>query len=280
MRLPNAAAICGGLAVALMQPTNATAVHSRAPTCLDEPATIVVAPGDPPTHGTSGRDVVVVRPRSEVPARVRVGGGDDLICGVGELFGGRGDDRFARTADSCPHGGLGRDTLVGGPGQNCLRGERGDDVARGRAGRDTLFGGPGDDVLFGGAGRDHIIVHGPQDVRVDLRRGVARGLGTDRLHSVQDASVGRGDNLVIGTDAVNLIDAQGTGDNRLYGRGGDDYVFGGRGEDDIRGGRGDDTLNAEPGDDTLRGGAGVDEGDGGPGTDRCSSVEAARLCER
>lgn len=268
------------MVIALATPTTAAATESQAPTCLGEAATIVVRPGDGPATGTSGPDVVVVRPRGEVPARVRTGDGDDLVCGVGELFGGRGDDRFARTSDSCPHAGRGRDTLVGGRGQNCLRGERGDDLVRGRAGSDTLFGGPGDDVLFGGAGRDHIIVHGPQDVRVDLRRGVARGLGTDRLHSVQDASVGRGDNVVIGTGAVNFIDAQGTGENRLYGGGGDDYVFGGRGADDIRGGGGDDTLNAEPGDDTLRGGAGTDEGDGGPGTDRCSSVEVARHCER
>ena len=80
-----------------------------------------------------------------------------------------------------------------------------------------------------------------------------------------------------GTDADDLIDAQGgndaihagsgndivlagEGDDFVLGESGDDTITGGEGEDTIRGGDGDDTFIATPndGDDEYNGGAGID----------------------
>ena len=77
------------------------------------------------------------------------------------------------------------------------------------------------------------------------------------------------DNILTGTDGVDVISGRG-GNDRLFGLAGDDILDGGEGDDFLVAGAGDDTLAGGLGDDTLRGGAGADVIDGGDGSDWAS----------
>ena len=92
-----------------------------------------------------------------------------------------------------------------------------------------------------------VIENGSREA--DLLRG---GTGDDRLFGKG------GDDVLFGND----------GDDRLSGGGGDDWVVGGDGNDRLNGNRGDDALLGGDGDDRLKGGSGDDRIDGGRGDDR------------
>ena len=87
---------------------------------------------------------------------------------------------------------------------------------------------------------------------VSLLSGSARGLGTDSLVEVENASGGYGNDILSGS----------RGPNRLHGRSGEDTIRGGEGDDTIMGGLNDlrrpdrvDHLSGGPGDDMIDGGA-------------------------
>lgn len=84
-----------------------------------------------------------------------------------------------------------------------------------------------------------------------------------------------GDDVILGTDEADEIDALGgddiicalDGDDEVVAGSGDDQVDAGPGDDDVRGGSGDDTIWGRGGADIIRGNGGVDTIRGGSGDD-------------
>ena len=156
------------------------------------------------------------------------GGDDRLIGGSGEseLIGGAGDDRLGGEHPCC-----------GDPN------EAGEDVLAGGPGADLLFGGDDDDELDGGPGADtaDYAFSGTRGnvpaVRVDLRRGIATGQGTDSIESCE---------RVIGSDRDDVLSGT-AGRNVLAGREGDDVIRGRDGRDKLLGEGGHDVLRARDG---------------------------------
>ncbi len=174
--------------------------------------------------------------------------GDDIVDarnfdGIGEIHGGRGDDRLLGDRDTSTliTGGAGNDTLAGGSGGETIDGGAGNDVIRGMGGRDFLAGGGGNDTIIGGSDIDT----------------VQGGNGADLIRT------GGGNDFVFGDGGADTIDGQG----------GADILIGGAGRDSLRGGGGGDTLRGGDGNDVIAGGAGNDEisGDGGADTLRGGS---------
>jgi Ca2+-binding RTX toxin-like protein len=223
---------------------------AKAPTCLGVPATIVDLRESAEVWGTPGPDVIVVRAEASVYGR----GGNDLICGHGDLRGGPGDDEismrgnpdgeldfvsaFGRTGDDTirrdepptddPHfwiesfGGPGNDELFGGPNPDLLAGGPGDDRVLGRGSVNFLLGGAGSDHLLGGPSRDHVIGGpGPDDLHGGAHR--------DRLNGAA------GNDLILAGDGM----------DQAFGSSGDDRIFGQKGVDSADGGPGEDVCRSE-----------------------------------
>lgn len=83
---------------------------------------------------------------------------------------------------------------------------------------------------------------------------------------IHDFSAGRGDDIVRGNLAANILSGN-AGHDRLSGAGGDDVLSGGSGNDTLLGGAGLDLLSGGTGNDRLDGGAGRDRLVGGAGAD-------------
>lgn len=169
--------------------------------------------------------------------------GEDRIEDFEIIVGGRGNDRIS--------GSRGGDMLFGGNGDDRLRGRDGDDVLVGGAGDDELKGedgndtfvvvllpgtDDGDDTVDGGDGIDRYDASAAtQAVVIDLDRGIATGveIGNDSLSSVETAIGGKGDDIIVASNAVNFL---------AGGAGADIFVFrslaalanGGEGRDEIR----------------------------------------------
>jgi hypothetical protein len=125
----------------------------------------------PTLMGTSGRDLLVGTPSSDV---IHAGPGDDLVLGLG-----------------------GDDVLCGGPGIDTLFGGRGSDIVIDTAGRTLVFGGRGDDQITTGDEADRVWAGAGDDV-------VKTGAGRDRVHG------GRGaDTLDAGPDRELVDGGQG-----------------------------------------------------------------------
>ncbi|MDA0183783.1 hypothetical protein OJ997_25980 [Solirubrobacter phytolaccae] len=163
---------------------------------------------------------------------------------IGEVSGGHGNDRLESDGGRM-NGGEGDDTLIGGPGNNLLDGGPGQDALYGGPSNDGLLAdgegaAPVADLIDGGGGQDTATyTQRATPVRIEL----ARDLGPegDTLTSIEHATGGRADDVLIGDDAANNLDGAG-GDDRIEGRGGDDYLEEDSGRDDVRGGAGDDRL--------------------------------------
>ncbi|MEQ8320054.1 MAG: cadherin-like domain-containing protein, partial [Rhodospirillales bacterium] len=179
-------------------------------------------------------------------------GGNDTLTGWGGddvMAGGDGDDKMF--GDQWYHDGAdGDDTLFGGAGDDTVYGGGGDDVIDGGADDDQLHGdlwyddaGGGSDTIDGGAGNDTI----------------SGGTGSDVLDG------GEGDDIIYG-DQVGY-EANGDGDDTIYGGDGNDTIYGGGGDDVIESGAGDDEAYGGQGDDLFIFGAGdgADYFDGGNG---------------
>jgi Ca2+-binding RTX toxin-like protein len=222
---------------------------------VDGPASPVVGtPAGGVLMGTSGADLIF-----------GMGGVDFVIAGAGAdvirlaesddfADAGAGNDVvWAGEGDDDVLGGDGNDMLYGEAGDDWVSGDAGDDMVDGGAGNDELFGGDGDDKFIGrandgddlidaGAGNDTLDLGTLSEaVHVDLGTGVGgRGhvtgsqSGTDTLYGVENVTTGSGNDTIVASNAVNIMD----------GGGGEDvFVFGSAAAAD-----GDTILNFEAGD--------------------------------
>jgi Ca2+-binding RTX toxin-like protein len=215
---------------------------------------IVATPAGGVLMGTSGADLII-----------GAGGVDYVIAGAGAdvLRLGEGDD-FADggAGPDVVWGGIGNDDILGGGNDDMLYGEagsdwisggHGDDLIDGGTGADELFGGDGNDTFLGRIGDGNDLVDGGADidmldlgllteaVEVDLGTGVGgRGhvtgsqSGTDTLYRVENVVTGSGNDTIIASNAVNVVDG---------GDGEDVFVFGSAAAAD-----GDTIVNFEAGD--------------------------------
>ena len=139
-------------------------------------------------------------------------------------------------------GGSGGDVVAGGEGADLLLGQSGNDWLAGLGGGDRLDGGAGNDLLEGGAGRDLAsYATRREDITVDLAAQAGGGPGeVDRFTDIEDASGGRGADVLLGSDGDNLLYGGPEGPDRAEGRAGDDSLsarraIGGPGDDHIDG---------------------------------------------
>ena len=168
---------------------------------------------------------------------VELGDGDDTAGTDGaNVYGGPGDDSLTGQSGTLS-GGPGPDVLTAGPEGVVFQDDDGPEPAQ-----DRYIGGPSPDTLsYRGRG---------SGVRIDLARGRV-GPDGDVVTDVEDATGGRGGDVLIGTGA----------DNTLEGGGGADRIFGGAGADTIHTGilggidspdrAGPDRVNAGAGRDTV-----------------------------
>ena len=134
-------------------------------------------------------------------------------------------------------------------------------------------------VLTGTPGETDI---GVLDVRITVSDLAAATVSDDFLIEVQPAEPEppnvitgvKGDNVLTGSDGVDIISAQ-RGDDVIYGLGGDDAIQAGRGMDTVYAGSGNDQVNAGSGNDVVYGEAGDDVLDGGSGDDLLSGGAGA-----
>jgi len=150
---------------------------------------------------------------------------------------------------------VGRDTLIGDAGPNKLVDDLGGgERFIGRGGDDIIYG-DGDsqppqrgDVFDGGEGTDTVSysrIYFNRGVVISLVAGQVTRAAYDRLRSIENATGGRGEDRIFGTQWDNVL-------------------IGGFRDDVLAGRRGDDTGNG---------------GNGGDGTDTCRGIEAAVSCE-
>jgi Ca2+-binding RTX toxin-like protein len=152
------------------------------------------------------------------------------------------------------HGNDGADFIVGGDGNDYLYGGAGDDVLLGGNDNDFLYGGADADVLSGGDGLDFVHYDiDPSDgvgVNVNLTSGEGSGGDAegDELFSIENVTGTNYDDVLVGSNVANVINAYG----------GQDYIHGLGGDDTIEAGGGDDQVSGGAGADTLEGGGGID----------------------
>ncbi len=164
-------------------------------------------------------------------------------------------------------GGAGNDKIVGGAGNNMLIDGTGNDLVYGNGGDDTFHAGLGNDTYDGGAGYDTINMSlATQNATVDLSRGTASGLGTDKLVSIEGIIGSASADTLTGSASDNRIDG-GAGDDQIYGGAGNDTLLGGAGNDQIEGGSGNDVIYDGSGNDSVNGGDGNDYIFAGSGQD-------------
>ncbi len=224
-------------------------------------------PGDDTLDGDSGSDHIdgqegrdtVTYAASPFKARVKLWAGEATGWGtdallhlenvVGSPLGDRieGDDR--------------ENHILGGAGRDRITGVGGNDMLVGGNGKDFFKAGPGDDTVIGGLGVDTYTLRSSRvPVKINLKKHVALGQGTDLVLECENAVGGRSHDRVTGTGGRN---------HRLVGGKGKDVIRGLGGPDRIRGGKGDDVLIGGAGEDELRGTGGDDKLFGGPGRDLC-----------
>jgi Ca2+-binding RTX toxin-like protein len=222
-------------------------------------------------------------------------------------------DRMGTQDNDQMYGNFGNDILWGYDGNDVLSGWSGDDLVFGGAGNDLLICGEGEgnDTYDGGVGEDTVkYVSALAGITVDLATGTAfsmydddAGIGFDTLINIEHIIAGNHDDLLIGNDGANSIEA-GSGNDTLMGGDGADTLDGGDGFDtadysgislpvivfldgsmdvivsvggvaadtirsieNVIGGDGNDSLIGDIADNLSRGGDGKDTIDGGAGMD-------------
>ncbi len=167
--------------------------------------------------GFAGTDYIVSGTAADI---IRGDEGDDFIYaedGRDIVFAGDGDDDVFGGADD--------DALYGEDGDDWIAGDGGNDMLDGGLGNDTVFGGDGDDMFIGrandgddfydgGSGIDTLDLGSVGGgVRVDLGTGIGgRGsvtgvqTGTDTLYGIENVTTGSGNDTIIASTAVNVID--------------------------------------------------------------------------
>ncbi|NJC39803.1 Ca2+-binding RTX toxin-like protein [Brevundimonas alba] len=200
---------------------------------------------------------------NELDNTITGGGANDVLAGRGgadTLQGGAGLDTAdyysavaGVTADvasgASNDGDGGADTFVsienlrGSAYADRLTGDAADNVLDGGGGNDTLIGRGGNDSLRGGAGTDTADYSAASSgVTVRLNTGTVNDGegGVDTLVSVENIVGSVHDDLIVGSDGVNVLSG-GAGSDTLLGLGGDDVLMGGAGAaNQLQGGAGDD----------------------------------------
>lgn len=193
--------------------------------------------------------------------------GDDLLEIENAIGGAGGDVLYGSSGDNQLIGGAGNDQLRGGDGNDTLGGGEGDDWLQGDYGADSLSGGEGTDWLDYSAREEDMLLS------VDAPSGADNGAEGDLIDAdIENFRTGIGNDVIVGSDADNVIDgglgndtiSGGAGDDLLLGNGGNDLLSGQAGDDILFGGDDNDILDAVDGDtaastDRLMGDNGDDE---------------------
>ncbi|MGV3576670.1 MAG: peroxidase family protein, partial [Devosia sp.] len=183
--------------------------------------------------GFAGTDYIIANAGVDV---IRAGLGDDFVdAGAGRdiIFADDGDDDvFGGDDDDLIYGEAGHDRLFGGSGNDLIDGGDGNDTVFGGAGNDIFVASmnDGNDTYYGGelsgdSGNDTLdMAFLTVDAVVDLGTGVGgRGSavstesGTDTLYGIENVTTGSGNDTIIMSNAVNVVDG---------GAGEDIFVFG------------------------------------------------------
>lgn len=231
-------------------------------------AGIIVATDAAAIDMGEGDDRVELRSGSSVYGQILLGAGNDTLtaadgdldvdAGAGNdtVTAGEGDDLVRGGAgDDIIEGGEGDDALQGGDGTDRLIGGLGDDILLGGAGNDTLIGGEGNDLLDGGEGidtADHSADAAGINANLATGRATGEDTGNDRLAGIENVIGGKGDDVLIGNAAANVLTGgegndrivAGAGDTADGGKGGDtiEVGTGAGGSVNVDGGEGDDTV--------------------------------------
>jgi Ca2+-binding RTX toxin-like protein len=201
--------------------------------------------------GTAGDDVLTGSRHGDTI--IALGGHDSVLAGGGDdvIRGGAGDDYLnGEGGRDMLFGGEGNDDLLGGAGDDMLYGDAGHDRIFGGEGNDLIDAGTGEDTAVGGAGNDRFIAaigdgndtyYGDDmsgylagvdtldmaaitaGITVDLGTGFqGRGSasssqsGHDVLWGIENVVTGSGNDTIIASGAVNVMDG---------GAGSDTYRF-------------------------------------------------------
>jgi hypothetical protein len=185
------------------------------------------------------------------------GSGNDTLVGGCQITGDDGNDTLVGCLNTLPA--LGH-RLLGGRGDDSIEGSNASEVIDGGGGRDVLLGGGGNDdlgdgdseagdigadLIDGGAGSDTVSYSARRaDLTIDLARadGPQGAVGEgDTLRNVENVIAGRGNDVLLGSDAANRLDG-GAGADRIDGRSGNDQLLGGADSDNVQGGPGADLV--------------------------------------
>jgi Ca2+-binding RTX toxin-like protein len=184
--------------------------------------TIFLGAGDDNVIGGTGADTVTLD------------SGDDTVRLDDIANDGRsGEAKNVRSDVEVIDGDGGSDNLFGNAAANTLLGGSGNDLIDGGGGPDVLEGGSGADELNGGPDFDRVVYSGSGAETItldDVRNDGASGELDNVRSDIEDVAAGPGNDVVVGSDAANVLDG-GDGDDRLEGRGGVDTYFGGAGAD-------------------------------------------------
>jgi Ca2+-binding RTX toxin-like protein len=244
--------------------------------------------------GTANADVLLGTDGNDT--LIGYGGDDTIMGGDGDdvILGGDGNDAlFGDAGRDVIFGGAGNDHIFGGDGDDMLFGDEGNDVIMGGAGNDYIKGGAGDDVIYGGAGNDVFVAevgdgndtyYGDEawggtgndtldmsaitaNITVDLGTGAmgngfakSSQTGHDTLWGIENVITGSGNDVIIASRAVNIMDG---------GEGNDIFRFLSAQDAD-----GDTILGFQPGDRIDLSGIDADAGVSGNQTFTLMSGEA------
>ena len=163
-------------------------------------------------------------------------GNDNLAGGAGadQLIGGVGDDILIGNGDNDTIlAGAGNDTVLAGSGDDTAFGDDGDDLIFGNEGRDVINGGAGNDTIFasigdeddvynGGAGSDTLDLEAiTASLVVDLgSNGIGSSAsaqsGIDSLSGFEHVKGGSGNDTIIASNSVNVLDGGGGSDTFVF----------------------------------------------------------------
>jgi Ca2+-binding RTX toxin-like protein len=162
-------------------------------------------------------------------------------------------------------GDAGNDVINGSKRADYIFGGKGNDQINGRGGNDFLFGDTGNDLFLettdsgtdryaGGAGTDRITyaLH-DNDVTIYLDGSATSGEAGEKdtvLSDVENATGGRGNDLIVGNAGANIL-LGGRGKDKITGMAGNDLVCGQEDNDLLYGGSGSDIIVGGHGHDTM-----------------------------
>jgi serralysin len=128
-------------------------------------------------------------------------------------------------------GGNGNDRITGNGIANVIYGNDGRDTLIGNQGDDRLIGGDDNDTLSGGSGIDTAYyTQSRTAITARLESGYIKGIGYDKVSSIENVYSGSGNDSLVGNSAVNRLES-GSGNDTLDGRSGADRMAGGNGND-------------------------------------------------